>query len=209
MEGNQQKRVIILFYSMYGHVETLAKSIAEGANSVNGVKAELWRIPETLPEEVLKKMHAKVNSDDIPTMTYDKIDELTKADGILFGMPTRFGMMSAQVKSFFDSTGGLWTKGALIGKPAGLFMSVGGQGGGQETTALTAITQFAHHGMVYVPVGYGMGHELYSMDEIRGGCAYGSGTYAGADGSRIPSSLELKLAKYQGEQFANFVNKLK
>ena len=137
MEGETKsktsKRVLVIFHSMYGHVETLGKSILEGVNSIDGVKGELWRVPETFPDEVLTKMHAKKYGDEIPVLSHDKLDELTKADGFLFGMPTRFGMMSSQMKAFFDSTGGLWMKGALSGKPAGLFFSTGTQGGGQET----------------------------------------------------------------------------
>ncbi len=209
MEDNKKcKKVMIIYYSTYGHVEALAKQIAEGVNSVEGVKAELWRVPETLPDEVLSKMHAPKKSDDVPTLTYDQISLMKEADGFLFGTPTRFGMMAAQLKCFFDSTGGLWFEGGLVGKPAGLFFSTGTQGGGQETTALTALTQLVHHGMVFKPLGYGkMGKDLMAMTEIRGGSPYGSGTYAG-DGTRQPSELELKVAKFQGEDFAQFLARL-
>lgn len=204
MEGTKTKRILVIFYSMYGHVETLAKEIKEGLDSVQGVKAELWRLPETLPEEVLKKMYAKTHTDEIPVLTYDKLSELETADGFLFGFPTRFGMMPSQVKSFFDSTGGLWFKGALAGKPAGLFFSTSSQGGGQETTALTSITVLAHHGMIYVPLGYTFGPDLSTTTEVKGGSPYGAGTLSGADGKRTPSELELKIARYQGEQFGKF-----
>lgn len=207
METIKIKRVLIVFYSTYGHVETLAKSILEGVNSIEGVKGELWRVPETLNEEVLKKLQAPPKTSEIPEMTYDKLSELEAADGILFGTPTRFGMMAAQMKAFWDSTGGLWQKGSLVGKPAGLFWSTGSQGGGQETTALTSITQLAHHGMVYVPTGFSYGADLFKLDEVRGGSAYGSGTFSG-NGSRQPSELETKIAKSQGENFAKFVKRL-
>jgi NAD(P)H dehydrogenase (quinone) len=207
MEKTKTKRILILYYSTYGHVETLAKSILEGVNSVEGVKGELWRVPETLSEEVLKKLHAPAKNQEVPELTYDKLSEIEAADGILFGTPTRFGMMAAQMKAFWDSTGGLWQKGSLVGKPAGLFWSTGTQGGGQETTALTSITQLAHHGMVFVPTGYAYGPELFSLQEVRGGSPYGSGTYAG-DGSRQPSELEIKIAKSQGVNFAKFVQRL-
>lgn len=202
------KKVMIIFYSMYGHIETLARAILEGVNSVEGVKGELWRHEETLSEQVLAKMHAPKKSEDIPVLTFDKLDSLLTADGYMFGMPTRFGMMSAQNKTFWDSTGKYWGMKSFVGKPAGLFFSSASQGGGQETTALTAITQLAHHGMVFVPSGYTYGPELYDLTEIRGGSAYGSGTFAGGDGSRKVSDLELKIAKYQGSEFAKFTKRL-
>ena len=144
----------------------------------------------------------------IPVLTQENILELEKADGFLFGTPSRFGMMSSQMKAFWDSTGLLWKKGSLAGKPAGLFWSTGTQGGGQETIALTTVTQLTHHGMVFVPLGYSFGPELFAMDEVRGGSPYGSGTYSGATGSRQPSELEIKIAKSQGESFAKFVKRL-
>jgi NAD(P)H dehydrogenase (quinone) len=209
MEGTTKtKRIMIIFYSTYGHVEAMAKKILEGVNSIEGMKGELWRVPETLSEDTLKKMHASQKSDDIPVLTHDKLSELTTADGFLFGTPTRFGMMSAQMKAFWDSTGQLWQKGSLAGKPAGVFWSTGTQGGGQETTALTFITQFAHHGMVFVPLGYTFGPELFDVKEVHGGSPYGSGTLAGGDGSRQPSDLEQRIAKFHGEYFAKFVAKL-
>ncbi|CAI0375562.1 unnamed protein product [Linum tenue] len=135
-------KVYIIYYSMYGHVEKLAEKIKEGAASVEGVEAKLWQVPETLPEEVLTKMSAPTKSD-VPYITPS---ELPDADGFVFGFPTRFGMMSAQFKAFMDATGSLWRTQQLAGKPAGIFYSTGSQGGGQETTPLTAITQLVHHG---------------------------------------------------------------
>ena len=208
VEKGNDKKIMILFYSMYGHVERLANEIFEGANSVEGVKAELWKVQETLPDDVLEKMGAKKKTDNIPVITHKNLDEVKTFDGFLFGTPTRFGMMSAQMKAFWDMTGGLWVKEAFVGKPAGLFFSTGTQGGGQETTAFTFITQLAHHGMIYVPIGYSFGKELFSLDEVKGGSAYGAGTYAGGDGSRTPSELELKIAKFQGKKFAEIVKKL-
>lgn len=134
-------------------------------------------------------------------------DELVKADGFLFGYPTRFGMLPAQAKAFWDSTGGLWMKGALVGKPAGVFFSTGTQGGGQETTALTSVTQLVHHGMIYVPIGYSS-PLVTDMSEVHGGSPYGAGTLAGPDGSRQPSELELKLARHQGKHTGSIVAKL-
>ncbi|KAL4290223.1 hypothetical protein GQ457_14G010490 [Hibiscus cannabinus] len=197
-------KVYIVYYSMYGHVEKLAQEIKKGAESVEGVEAKVWQVPETLPEEVLGKMHAPPKTD-VPIITPD---ELSHADGLLFGFPTRFGMMSAQFKAFLDATGGLWRTQALAGKPAGIFYSTGSQGGGQETTPLTAITQLVHHGMLFVPIGYSFGAGMFEMEQVKGGSPYGAGTYAG-DGSRQPSELELAQAFHQGKYFAGIAKKLK
>ena len=142
---------------------------------------------------------------DVPVVDPFTIDQY---DAFLFGIPTRFGSMSAQMKAFFDATGGLWQKGALCGKPAGIFVSTGTQGGGQETTALTPITQPAHHGLIFVPTGYSLGADLFDTGTVRGGSPYGAGTFAGADGSRQPSDLELKFAEHQGKYFAGVAKKL-
>ncbi len=142
---------------------------------------------------------------DVPVVDPFTIDQY---DAFVFGIPTRFGMMSAQMKAFFDATGGLWQAGKLCGKPAAVFVSTGTQGGGQETTALTTITQIAHHGMIFVPTGYSMGAELFGLDEVRGGSPYGAGTFAGADGSHQPSETELKFAEHQGTYFAGVAKKL-
>uniref|UniRef100_A0A061SPA8 NAD(P)H dehydrogenase (quinone) n=1 Tax=Tetraselmis sp. GSL018 TaxID=582737 RepID=A0A061SPA8_9CHLO len=187
--------VYVVYYSMYGHVKKLADSVASGLQEA-GVEVRLFQVPETLPEEVLQKMSAPAKPDD-PIIT---AEQLVEADGVLFGIPTRFGMMASQMKSFLDSTGGLWLNGRLIGKPAGMFCSTGSQGGGQETTALTAITQLAHHGMLFVPLGYS-NMKLADMSELHGGSPYGAGTFAGSDGSRNPSDLELELARHQGKMF--------
>ncbi|KAL8215761.1 hypothetical protein R6Q57_022598 [Mikania cordata] len=196
-------KVYIVYYSMYGHVEKLAEEIKKGAASVEGVEAKLWQVPETLHENVLGKMSARPKSD-VPVITPN---ELSEADGFAFGFPTRFGM-SAQLKAFFDSTGGLWRTQQLSGKPAGIFYSTGSQGGGQETTALTAITQLVHHGMIFVPIGYTFGAGMFEMEEVKGGSPYGAGTYAG-DGSRQPSELELQQAFHQGKHIAIIAKKLK
>ncbi len=153
-------------------------------------------------------MHAPKKNEDIPVFNYDKIDDLCIYDGILFGLPTRYGMVPAQMKALWDATGGIWVRGGLVGKPAGFFFSTASQGGGQETTALTSIPFLAHHGMVFVPPGYSLGKELFSNEEVRGGSAYGVGTFAGADGSRKPTELELKAAMHQREYFSKFVMRL-
>ncbi|GLJ32739.1 hypothetical protein SUGI_0659110 [Cryptomeria japonica] len=197
-------KVYIAYYSMYGHVEKLAQEIKKGAASVEGVEATLWQVPETLPEEVLVKMGATPKGE-APII---EPQQLADADGLVFGFPTRFGMMAAQFKAFLDATGGLWRTQQLAGKPAGIFLSTGSQGGGQETTALTAITQLVHHGMIYVPIGYTFGAGMFEMEQVKGGSPYGSGTYAG-DGSRQPTKLELEQAFHQGKHIATITKKLK
>ncbi|CAN6170510.1 unnamed protein product [Urochloa humidicola] len=199
-------KIYIVYYSTWGHVATLAEEIKKGADSVEGVEATVWRVPETLPEEVLGKMHAAPKREEHPVIT---ARQLAEADGVLLGFPTRFGMMAAQMKAFIDSTGGLWQAQALAGKPAGVFFATGTQGGGQETTALTAVTQLAHHGMLFVPIGATFGAGMFGMDEVRGGSPYGAGTFAGADGSRTPSDTELAMAQHQGKYFAAIAKKLK
>ncbi|QHO27829.1 putative NAD(P)H dehydrogenase (quinone) FQR1-like [Arachis hypogaea] len=153
------------YYSMYGHVEKLVQEIKKGAASIEGVE-----VPETLPEEVLGKMGAPPKTD-APIIT---ADELATADGFVFGFPTRFGMMPTQFKAFLDSIGGLWRTQQLAGKPAGIFYSTGSQGGEQETTALTAITQPVHHGMIFVPIGYTFGAGMFEMENMKGGSSYGA-----------------------------------
>ncbi|PIN01216.1 1,4-benzoquinone reductase-like [Handroanthus impetiginosus] len=197
-------KVYIVYYSTYGHVERLAQEIKKGAESVEGVEAQLWQVPETLSDEILAKMGAPPKSD-VPVITPK---ELTEADGLIFGFPTRYGMMAAQFKAFFDSTGGLWRTQALAGKPAGIFFSTGSQGGGQETTALTAVTQLTHHGMIFVPIGYTFGAGMFEMEKIKGGSPYGAGTYAG-DGSRKVTELELEQAFHQGKHIAGITKKFK
>lgn len=195
-------KVLVVYYSLYGHVAQLADQIAEGAKST-GAQVTVRQIAETLPAEVLAKMGAPPKRD-IPIAT---ADDLAAADAIFFGIPTRFGAASAQVKALLDSTGQLWAKGALVGKVASVFFSTATQGGGQETTALTFLTQFVHHGMIYVPIGYSS-PLLFNMDEIHGGSPYGAGTFAGPTGSRQPSKLELDVANHQGKHVSNIANEL-
>jgi len=200
--SGKMPKVAIVYYSMYGHVKKMADAVKDGLESA-GCEATLLQVPETLPSEVLEKMHAPEKSSDAVADPH----ALPEYDGIIFGIPTRFGMAASQMKAFMDSTGGLWLAGKLVGKPAGIFFSTGTQGGGQETTALTFITQLTHHGMVYVPIGYSS-PKLMDMNEIHGGSPYGAGCLAGPDGSRQPSDLELSVAKHQGEYFAGVVKKL-
>lgn len=194
-------KIAVVYYSTYGHVKQLADSIIVGLKS-SGAEATLLQVQETLSEEILQKMGAPSKDKTIEIATAERLKDF---DGILFGMPTRFGMCPAQMKAFLDSTGGLWMQQALSKKTAGVFFSTGSQGGGQETTALTFLTQFTHHGMIYVPFGFGE-KSMGNYDEIRGGSAYGPGTIAGGDGSRQPSKLEKDLAKAYGVRFGSITN---
>lgn len=194
--------VAIVIYSMYSHVATLAEEARKGIEST-GNKATIYQVAETLPEEVLTKMHAPEKAA-YPIATPDVLAE---ADGILFGFPTRFGNVPAQMKAFIDSTGGLWQQGKLYHKPAGVFISTG-TGGGNEMTVVNFLSTLAHQGMIYVPLGYAATFgELTNLNEIHGGSAWGAGTIAGPDGSRQPSELELKVATTQGSEFAKVVSK--
>lgn len=196
--GNMAVKVYIVYYSMYGHVQKLAEAAKAGVDSVDGAEGIIYQIAETLPQEVLEKMGAPPKPD-YPVIN---VHDLPNADGILFGFPTRFGMMSAQAKALFDATGGLWQKGELVGKPGGVFISTATQGGGQETTIFTAVTQLAHHGMIFVPPGYSFGAKMFDISEVHGGSPWGAGTYAAPDGSRQPSAVELEYATHQGKYFA-------
>jgi len=198
-------KVYIVYYSLHGHVETMAREVQRGANAVQGVDATLWQVPETLPNLILQKMKAPPKANDVAEI---RPEQLMEADGFIFGFPSRFGVMAAQFKAFFDATHELWASQALAGKPAGIFWSTGFPGGGQELTALTAVTQLAHHGMLYVPLGYTFGSGMLEMNEVKGGSSYGAGTYA-ADGSRQPTELELEQALYQGKYVAEIAKKLK
>ncbi|ESQ53418.1 hypothetical protein EUTSA_v10025964mg [Eutrema salsugineum] len=197
-------KIFVVFYSMYGHVESLARRMKKGVDSVEGVEATLYRVPETLSQDVVEQMKKPPKDSEIPEIT---AAEMAAADGFLFGFPTRYGCMAAQMKAFFDSTGQLWKEQTLAGKPAGFFVSTGTQGGGQETTAWTAITQLVHHGMLFVPIGYTFGAGMFKMDSIRGGSPYGAGVFAG-DGSREATETELALAEHQGNYMAAIVKRL-
>ncbi|RCI13482.1 hypothetical protein L249_5541 [Ophiocordyceps polyrhachis-furcata BCC 54312] len=200
-------KIAIIFYSMYGHVRKLAEAEKAGVEKAGG-SADLYQVPETLNDEVLTKMHAPAKPTDIPVINDPSI--LTKYDAFLFGIPTRYGNFPAQWKTFWDKTGGLWASGGLHGKFAGLFVSTGGQGGGQESTCLAAMSTLAHHGIVYVPLGYAKTFaQLTNLEEVHGGSAWGAGTFSGSDGSRQPTKLELDVATTQGEIFYQTIAKLK
>ena len=196
-------KILVLYYSMYGHIETMAKAIAEGARSVGGTDVVIKRVPETMSPEVARKYGAK-SDQEAPIASPD---ELPQYDAIIFGTPTRFGNMTGQMRNFMDQTGGHWVKGALIGKVGSVFAS-SGTGGGNESTILTFIPTLLHHGMVYVGLPYSC-QELMEVGEVRGGSPYGAGTIAGPDGSRQPSAKELAMARFQGKHVAGIAAKLK
>jgi len=200
-------KIKVIFHSLYGHVYQLAEALAEGARSVPGTEVQLLQVAETLPDEVLAKMGAVEAKKAFAHIPVAKPADLADADGLLFGSGTRFGSASAQLQAFFDSTGGLWAKGALIGKPAGVFVSTGTQHGGQETTLVSMHTFLLHHGMVVVGVPYAA-PELSTMTEITGGSPYGAGVLAGPDGSRRPCANELAIARFQGKHLAQIAAKL-
>jgi NAD(P)H dehydrogenase (quinone) len=199
-------KIAIVYYSMYGHVKTLAEAEKKGIEAAGG-SATLYQLPETLPQEVLTKMHAPPKDSSIKVLNDPA--ELTQYDAFLFGIPTRYGNMPAQIKAFWDNTGGQWKTGGFYGKYAGLFISTASPGGGQESTALALMSTFAHHGLIYVPLGYARTFSLLvDLSEVRGGSPWGAGTFAGADGSRQPTAKELELAEEQGKAFYETVAKV-
>jgi len=199
--------VLIPFYSLYGHVSAMAQAVAEGVAQVEGAVATLRRVPETLSPEIIEKMGATAAQKSMSVVPVCTVNELAEADAIIFGTPTRFGNMCGQMRQFLDATGGLWAKGALVGKTASVFCSTGTQHGGQETTLLTFMCTLFHHGMVVVGLPYAY-PGLTRMDEVTGGTPYGASTLAGADGSRVPSQNELDGARFQGRHVAEIAMKL-
>lgn len=195
-------RVLVLYYSSYGHIETMAKAIAEGAGSVDGVTVDTRRVPELVPTEVAEKSNFKLDQ----KAPVAKPNDLADYDAIIFGTPTRFGNMASQMRNFLDQTGGMWMNGALVGKVGSVFTSTG-TGGGNETTITSFHTTLFHHGMVVVGVPYTI-PELSDISEARGGSPYGAGTLAGADGSRTPSATELTIARFQGAHVAKIAARL-
>jgi NAD(P)H dehydrogenase (quinone) len=196
-------RIIVLYYSMYGHIEIMANAIAEGARNVENTEVVVKRVPELMPEEVAKRVGAKIDQA-APVAT---VDELPDYDAIIFGTPTRFGNMCAQMRNFLDQTGRIWLNGGLIGKVGSVFTSTSTQHGGQETTITSFHTTLLHHGMIIVGVPYSC-QEIMNMSEITGGSPYGASTLAGGDGKRLPSDNEIKIAHFQGAHVAQVTNKL-
>jgi NAD(P)H dehydrogenase (quinone) len=195
-------KVLVLYYSMYGHVETLAGAIAEGARGVDGVEVTVKRVAELMSADKLASVGGKV--DQAAPVASPK--ELGDYDAIIFGSPTRFGNMTAQMRNFLDQTGGLWMKGTLVGKVGSVFTSTG-TGGGNESTIISFVTTLMHHGMVYVGLPYAC-PELADISEVKGGSPWGAATIAGPDGSRQPSGKELAQARFQGRHVATIAKKL-
>lgn len=196
-------KVLVLYYSMYGHVETMANAVADGARAVAGTHVDVKRVPETMPEDAAREAGAKMDQ----VAPVAEVSDLPKYDAIIFGVPTRFGNMPGQMRTFLDQTGGLWANGELINKVGSVFTSTGTQHGGQESTILTTHVTLMHLGMVIAGVPYSC-EGLTKMDQITGGSPYGAGTLAGADGSRTPSENELDIAKFQGKHVAELAAKL-
>lgn len=189
--------ILVLYYSTHGHVEQMAEAVAEGARAVAGASVDVKRVPELLPDDVAARIGAKQDQ----AAPVAAPEELENYDAIIFGTPTRFGMMAAQMRNFLDQTGGLWARGALVGKLGSVFVSTGTQHGGQETTLSSFHTTLLHHGMLIAGVPYSC-EGLTRMDEITGGSPYGATTLAGASGERQPSENELEIARFQGRHVA-------
>jgi len=195
-------KVLVLYYSAYGHIEKMAEAVAEGAREA-GATVDIKRVPELVPEEIAKKAYYKLDQK-APVAT---IDDLANYDAIVVGTGTRFGRMSSQMANFLDQAGGLWAKGALHGKVGGAFTSTASQHGGNETTLFTIITNLLHFGMVVVGMDYGHADQM-TLDEITGGSPYGATTITGGNGARQPSDNELMGARYQGRKIAETAKKL-
>ncbi len=201
-------KVQVVFYSMYGHICKMAEAIAAGAREVEGVEVSISQVPELMSEEVLEKSGAKAARAAFASIPVATPEQLADADAIIFGAPTRFGNMPAQMRNFLDQTGGLWMKGALIGKVGSVFTSTATQHGGQESTILSFHTTLLHQGMVIVGVPYSEQRQM-TLDEISGGSPYGASTITGGDGSRQPSANELAIARFQGRHVATVAAQLK
>jgi NAD(P)H dehydrogenase (quinone) len=195
-------KVLVLYYSAYGHIETMANAVAEGAREA-GAQVDIKRVPDLVPEEVARRSHYKLDQ----PASIAKVDDLADYDAIIIGTPTRFGRISSQMAHFLDQAGGLWMRGALHGKVGGAFTSTATQHGGQEATLFSVITNLLHFGMVIVGLDYGF-HGQMTLDEITGGSPYGATTIAGGDGSRKVSANELAAARYQGRRLAETAIKL-
>ena len=196
-------KVLVLYYSSYGHVEEMAHAVREGAAGVDGAHADIRRVPELVPQAVARAAGMKLEQ----AADVAIIEELPRYDAIVFGTPTRFGNMAAQMRNFLDQTGGLWARGALVGKIGSVFTSAGTQHGGQETTLTSFHTTLLHHGMVIVGVPYtapGLSH----MDSVAGGTPYGASTVAGPNGKRRPSDVDLEVARFQGRHVAQLALRL-
>lgn len=200
-------KVKVIFHSIHGHVYQMAEAVAEGAREVEGAEVDLLQVKETLPDEVIEKMGAVETKKKFAHVPEATLDDLAEADAVIFGTPTRYGNMSAQMKTFIDATGGLWMKGTLVGKVASVFTSTATQHGGQESTLLTFHIPLLHLGMVVVGLPYSEPRQM-TLDEITGGTPYGVSTIAGGKGERQPSENELAMARFQGAHVAKIAAKL-
>ena len=200
-------KVKVVFYSMYGHIYKMAEAVAEGVREVEGAEVELLQVPELVPEDILEKSGAKKAREAFAHIPVAKVDDLADADAIIFGIPTRFGNMCAQMRNFLDQTGGLWAQNALVGKVGSVFASSATQHGGQETTIISSYITLLHLGMVIVGLPYSETRQ-FTLDEISGGSPYGASTITGGDGSRWPSENELAMARFQGRHVATIAKKL-
>jgi NAD(P)H:quinone oxidoreductase type IV len=199
-------QVQVIFYSMYGHVHKMAEEVAAGARDA-GADVQLYQVPELVPDEVLERVGAKTARRAFAHLPVAKPEQMTEADAIIFGTPTRFGNMCAQMRNFLDQTGQLWLKGGLVGKVGSVFTSTASQHGGQETTLTSFHTTLLHHGMIIVGIPYTEAGLLH-MDDITGGTPYGASTVTKGDGSRQPTAIELKIARFQGRRVAEIAAKL-
>ncbi len=200
-------KILVLFYSTYGHIYKMAEAAAEGAAQVEGAAVSIRRVPETLPASLLESIGASEAQKAFSHIPVCTVDELTEYDAIIFGTPTRYGNMAAQMKAFLDATGGIWAKGGLIGKVGSVFTSSATQHGGQESTILSFHTVLLHHGMILVGLPYSFAGQM-GIDEIKGGSPYGASTIAGGAGERQPSAIELEAARFQGKRVAEIAGKL-
>ena len=200
-------KVLILYYSLYGHIHRMAGAVAEGGKEVEGAQVEMRRVPETLSEEVIIKMNALEAQKAFANIPICTINELASADAVIFGTPTRFGNMCGQMRQFLDATGQLWLKGALVGKVGSVFTSSNTQHGGQESTILSFHITLLHQGMIIVGLPYTFQGQM-RIDEITGGSPYGASTIAGSRGERMPSDNELSAARFQGKHVTTIASKL-
>jgi NAD(P)H dehydrogenase (quinone) len=200
-------KIQVIFYSMYGHMHRMAEAVAEGARSVDGATVTLYQVAELVPDEALERTGAKAARSAFAHIPVADPSVMAQADAIIFGAPTRFGNMCAQMRNFLDQTGQMWVSGSLVGKVGSVFTSTASQHGGQETTITSFHTTLFHHGMIVVGVPYAE-QRLLNMDEITGGTPYGASTITGARGERLPSENELAIARYQGSHVAGIAKKL-
>jgi NAD(P)H dehydrogenase (quinone) len=200
-------KILIVYYSTYGHVHKMAEAVAEGAGQVGGAEVVMRRVPETLPADVLEKMGATEAQKAFAHVPVATVEELAEADAVIFGTPTRFGNMCGQMRQFLDATGQLWQTGALVGKVGGVFVSSATQHGGQESTILSFHISLLHQGFVVVGLPYAFQGQMRN-DEITGGSPYGASTIAGTDGQRTPSENDLEGARFQGRHIAEIAGKL-